>query len=41
MGLEESNQAAFPDQHAPALMGLNLSNRPQTMGICIGINLLP
>ncbi|MBM7837468.1 putative TIM-barrel fold metal-dependent hydrolase [Alkalihalobacillus xiaoxiensis] len=38
MGLEESNQAAFPDHRAPALMGLNLPNRPQTMGICIGIN---
>ncbi|WP_054709933.1 amidohydrolase family protein [Bacillus sp. JCM 19041] len=38
MGLEESVSGAFPDKKAPALMGLTIPDRPQTMGICIGIN---
>ncbi|WP_059105801.1 amidohydrolase family protein [Shouchella shacheensis] len=38
MGLEESRVGAFPDEEAPALMGLNLKNRPSQIGVCIGIN---
>jgi len=38
MGVEESKLGAFPDQSAPDLMGLDLPNRPPSMGICIGIN---
>ncbi len=38
MGVEESVTGAFPDHSAPDLMGLNLPDRPKTMGICIGIN---